>query len=101
MLKLRLDEFKNFLFTKIFKDETKRVEKDKIIDKIISTLGDVYKLMDASDDLIMKIDPRSPLSKKLNDVLIKLRDKLKQEPWLKPNSSNSSSNSSRTSSRVQ
>ena len=100
LLKLRLDEFKNFLFTKIFKDETKRVEKDKIIDKIISTLGDVYKLMDARDDLIMEIDP-SPLPKKLNDELIKLRDKLKQEPWLKPNSSNSNSNRSRTSSGVQ
>lgn len=100
LLKLRLDEFKKFLFKKIFKDETKRVEKDKIIDKIISTLGDVYKLMDASDDLIMKIDP-SPLPKKLNDELIKLRDKLKQEPWLKPNSSNSNSNRSRTSSGVQ
>ena len=100
LLKLRLDEFKKFLFTKIFKDGTKREEKDKIINKIISTLGDVYKLMDARDDLIMEIDP-SPLPKKLNDELIKLRDKLKQEPWLKPNSSNSSSNSSRTSSRVQ
>jgi len=98
LLKLRLDEFKKFLFKKIFKDETNKVEKYKIINKIISTLGDVYELMDASDDLIMEIDP-SPLSKKLNDELIKLRDN--QAKLLKPNSSNSSSNRSRTSSGVQ
>lgn len=98
LLKLRLDEFKKFLFKKMFKDETNKVEKYKIINKIISKLGDVYELMDASDDLIMEIDP-SPLSEKLNYELIKLRDN--QAKLLKPNSSNSSSNSSRTSSRVQ
>ena len=90
LLKLRLDEFKKFLFKKMFKDETNKVEKYKIINKIISKLGDVYELMDASDDLIMEIDP-SPLSKKLNDELIKLRDN--QAKLLKPNSSNSNSNS--------
>ena len=93
LLKLRLDEFKKFLFKKMFKDETNKVEKYKIINKIISKLGDVYELMDASDDLIMEIDP-SPLSKKLNDELIKLRDN--QAKLLKPNSSNSNSNSAIT-----